>query len=57
MSDLYFNIRFGTYHFQVHRNKPYVTFNQNEAQVKCKEENPLHWKRFAVYHWFGKYVG
>lgn len=50
MSDLIFNIRFGTRHFQIHRNTPYITWTYNPAH----KGNPTN-KWFAVYCWFGKH--
>lgn len=52
--NLWFNIRFGTYHFQL---GPRVcSFKQNQAQVDWKRERPYTWKRFAVYVFFGRHT-
>jgi hypothetical protein len=53
MSNLWFNIRFGTYHFQLGPNT--LTFIQNPYQVEQKFHNP-HWKWLAVYVWLGKHL-
>lgn len=36
MSDCIINWRFGAYHFQIHRNRPYITFEQNPYWIKNK---------------------
>jgi hypothetical protein len=40
MSDLILNWRFGTRHFQIHRNRPYVTFDVNPYYV---QNPPARW--------------
>lgn len=54
MSDTYFNIRFGTYNFQIHSTRPYFTFRQNPRQVSDREFEP-NWKWFTIYQAFGKH--
>lgn len=54
MSNLYFNIRFGTYHFQWAKDSPYFSFSQNSRQVADREFDP-DWKWFAIYCAFGKH--
>lgn len=49
MSDLYINIRFGSRHFQIHMNKPYVSFKHNNY---WEYHPPKTW--FFVYQWFSK---
>jgi hypothetical protein len=51
MSNLWFNIRFGTYHWQWGRDG--MTFKQNSTQVAWREKEPETWKWFAVYCVFG----
>lgn len=53
MSNLWFNIRFGTYHWQLGPDG--MTFHQNPAQVKLRLEEP-HWKWFAIYCVFGRHL-
>ena len=48
MSDCYVNIRFGVRHFQIHKNKPYITFNINIYHVQHK---PSKW--FEIYECYG----
>lgn len=52
MSNLWFNIRFGTYHLQIGPNT--LSFKQNKAQIELKQNNPK-WKRFTIYCAFGKH--
>ena len=48
MSNLWVNIRFGSYHLQMGNDYPYkITWKQNQYWVKNK---PNKW--FAVYNWF-----
>lgn len=50
MSNLWFNIRFGTYFLQIGPNN--FDFAQNAYQQVLKETDP-NWKWFAVYEFFG----
>lgn len=52
MSNLWFNIRFGLYHWQWGPNG--MTFKKNIAHAIWKETSPNTWKRFEVYTIFGK---
>lgn len=52
MSNLWFNIRFGTYHFQLGPNRFRLHYNQ--AHSKNERVNIANWKWFQVYEWFGK---
>jgi hypothetical protein len=54
MSNLWFNIRFGTKHLQVSPWK--ITFKENPHQVYFKNNDP-NWKWFEVYCLFGKEYG
>lgn len=51
MSNLWFNIRFGTRHFQL-RNDWRFSFSVNPYHI----DNPPS-KFFQIYHLFGKYIG
>lgn len=51
MNNLWFNIRFGTMHWQWGPDG--MTFEHNPAQVKSRLNNPIGWKWFAVYVMFG----
>jgi hypothetical protein len=53
MSNLWFNIRFGTYHWQWGPDG--MTWRENPAQVSWRKNQPQTWKRFAVYAMFGKH--
>lgn len=53
MSNLWFNIRFGTYHWQWGPDG--MTFRINPAQVELRKESPK-WKWFAIYTAFGKHL-
>ncbi len=52
MSNLWFNIRFGTYHFQCGPNTFRLYYNT--AHSKEERINIPNWKWFQVYEWFGK---
>jgi hypothetical protein len=54
MSNLWFNIRFGTYHWQWGPDG--MSFRKNLAQVEWKNTNPSTWKWFAVYCLFGRHL-
>jgi len=52
MSNLWFNIRFGTYHWQFGPNG--MTLKYNAAhQKEYRKEN---WRWFRIYEWFGKTI-
>lgn len=51
MSNFWFNIRFGVYHWQWGPDG--VKWNRNPAQETLRNEDP-NWKRFEVYTAFGK---
>jgi hypothetical protein len=53
MSKLWFNIRFGTYHWQWGPNG--MAWKENPAQSAWRRCMPQSWKRFAVYTFFGKH--
>jgi len=44
MSDCYINWRFGTRHFQIHKNRPYITFSVNH-----------YWVEHGYDTWFERY--
>ena len=54
MSNLWFNIRFGTYHWQWGPNG--MNCHRNLEQIRWKKEEPETWKRFAIYTFFGKHL-
>jgi hypothetical protein len=54
MSNLWFNIRFGTYHWQWGPDG--MRFRQNPAQVEWRQEQSWNWKWFEVYCIFGKHL-
>jgi len=54
MSNLWFNIRFGTYHWQWGPDG--MTWRQNPNQVLWRDKAPETWKRFAIYCFFGKHL-
>jgi hypothetical protein len=54
MSNLWFNIRFGTYHWQWGPDG--MTWRQNPTQVAWRNINPDNWKWFAVYCFFGNHL-
>jgi hypothetical protein len=47
MSDCYINIRFGTRHFKIHKNRPYISFKVNHYHV-----NNVPDKWFEVYEFW-----
>lgn len=51
MSNLWFNIRFGTYHWQWGPDG--MTCRRNSAQVEWKKNQGRNWKPFAIYCVFG----
>ena len=51
MSNLWVNIRFGAYHFQVSRDRPWVTWTFNE--VHAKKNRRWNFKWFAIYQFPG----
>lgn len=53
MSNLWFNIRFGTYHWQLGPDG--MSLRKNHAQVEWREKEPNTWKWFAIYCMFGKH--
>jgi hypothetical protein len=54
MSNLLFNIRFGTYHWQLTRDWS-MSFKHNPAQAKWRDSHvPWHW--FQAYCLFGKHL-
>ena len=54
MSNLWFNIRFGTYHCQWGPDG--MSWNQNPAHIAWRAEHPETWKWFAVYDFFGRHL-
>jgi len=52
MSNLLFNIRFGSYHWQVRRDRPWFSISHNPVH----DERGPGFKWFMVYCWFGKHV-
>jgi hypothetical protein len=54
MSNLWFNIRFGTYHWQWGPDG--MSWKQNPAQVEWRDLNPYTWKWFAIYCFLGKHI-
>jgi len=54
MSNLWFNIRFGTYHWQW--GPEGMTFRENDYWVKIKRDYQLNYKKFEVYTLFGKHL-
>lgn len=52
MSDLYFNIRFGTRHLQIGPK----TFRFSYNPAHAKGERADGWRWFRVYEWFGKAI-
>jgi hypothetical protein len=54
MSNLWFNIRFGTYHWQWGPGG--MSWEQNIHQLQWKENDPDSWKWFAIYCIFGKHL-
>lgn len=52
MSGLWFNVRFGEYHWQWGPHG--MSLLRNEAHAK--ENRQSGWKWFQVYEWFGKAV-
>ena len=53
MSNLWFNIRFGTRHWQWGPDG--MTWRQNPAQVSWRQNQPETWKWFACYCLFGRH--
>ena len=53
MSNLWFNIRFGTRHWQWGPDG--MSFRFNPAQERLRNEDP-NWKWFAIYCFFGKHT-
>lgn len=54
MSNLWFNIRFGTRHLQIGRSG--ISLKVNPYQVDWKNKNPETWKWFTIYIWFGRHI-
>jgi len=54
MSNLWFNIRFGTYHWQWGPDG--MSWRQNECQVAMRNTQKSTWKWFAIYCIFGKHL-
>jgi hypothetical protein len=54
MWNVWFNIRFDTYHWQWGSGG--ITWRQNPTHVEWKKNNPDTWKWFAVYVFFGFYI-
>jgi hypothetical protein len=54
MSKLWFNIRFGTRHWQWGPDG--MSFKHNVAQTVWRQESPETWRWFAVYTIFGKRI-
>lgn len=52
MCNFWFNIRFGTYHWQWGPDG--MRWGQNPAQIECRENEPETWKWFEIYTIFGK---
>lgn len=50
MSNLWFNIRFGTHHLQI--GPKTLRFSHNPAHAKEERMDGWHW--FQVYEWFGR---
>lgn len=53
MSNLWFNIRFGSYHFQWGPDG--ATWRHNPVHDIYRKAEP-HWRWFEVYCWFGKHM-
>lgn len=53
MSNLWFNIRFGTYHWQWGPDG--MSFRGNDYWAKRKVESPEDYTRFGIYCLFGKH--
>ena len=51
MSNLWINIRFGAYHLQVGRDRPWVSWSFNEYHAK--ENRQWNFKWFAIYEFPG----
>jgi hypothetical protein len=51
MSNFWFNIRFGTYHWQWGPDG--MSWHQNPAHIAWRNEKPDSWKWFAIYDFFG----
>ena len=47
MSNLILNIRFGEYHFQIRRDRPWVRWSHNHHQFIARQKPG--WKWFQVY--------
>ncbi len=54
MSNLWFNIRFGVYHWQWGPDG--MTWRENTAQVEWRSREPETWRWFCVYCLFGKHL-
>lgn len=52
MCNFWFNIRFGTYHWQWGPDG--MCWSQNPAQLELREKEPETWKWFEIYTIFGK---
>ena len=52
MSNLWFNIRFGTYHWRWGSDG--MSWGQNAAQVAWRDEMPDTWEWFKIYDFFGR---
>lgn len=51
MSDLWFNVRFGSYHFQMSKYRVQLIHNEFQDTERHLDAN---WKWFRVYCWFGR---
>jgi hypothetical protein len=52
MSDLYFNIRFGSYHYQFGPKGLHIKYN--DCHSKINRKSIPNWKWFQIYEWFDK---
>ena len=48
MTNLLLNIRFGSWHFQVRRDRPWVSVSHNPYQDKARRTDPA-WRWFQVH--------
>ena len=47
MSNSILNIRFGSYHFKINRDRPYVSFTHNPFHDNARKKDP-EWKWFEI---------
>jgi len=53
MTALYFNIRFGEYHWQWGPHAPYFAIKHSRTHQLWRKSH-TDWEWFGVYRWFGK---